>query len=87
VTALLDKVGVKGETLDVVALDKYSVEIPIADLQKYHAVMAYKLDGKIMDIADKGPLFIVWPYDSDPYLATEKFYSRSPWQIAHMTIE
>jgi hypothetical protein len=84
---LMTKVGAKGDTVNVLALDKYSVEIPLADLRKYHAVMAYKLNGKIMSIADKGPLFVVYPYDSDPDVATEKFYRRSPWQIARLTIE
>jgi hypothetical protein len=83
----LAKVGAKGDMVNALALDKFSAEMPIADLVKYHAVMAYKTNGKIMTIADKGPLFIVYPYDSDPDLATETFYSRSPWQIARLTIE
>ena len=64
VSDLMAKVGAKGDTIDVLALDKYDVEIPLADLRKYNAVMAYKLNGKIMSVADKGPLFVVYPYDS-----------------------
>ena len=40
-----------------------------------------------MPVDDKGPLFIVYPYDSDPVLQTEKFYSRSAWQVAQIIVK
>ena len=40
-----------------------------------------------MTVEEKGPLFLVYPYNSDPQLATKSYYSRSIWQIARITIQ
>ena len=79
-------VQAKGEILSVTALNDYTSEIPIADFTRYHPIVALKRDGKYMEIRDKGPLFVVYPYDSAPELQSQRFYSRSPWQIARMEV-
>ena len=43
-------------------------------------------DGAYMPVRDKGPLFIVYPYDSDPALKHQVYYSRSAWQVARMVV-
>ena len=40
-----------------------------------------------MRIRDKGPLFIVYPYDSSAGLQNQIYYSRSAWQVSKMIIE
>jgi hypothetical protein len=78
---LLALVGAKGTRLVVVALNDYSSEIPIEDFERYGVILALKRDGEYMPVRDKGPLFIVYPYDSAPELKSQKFYSRSAWQV------
>ena len=46
-----------------------------------------KRDGEYMTSRDKGPLFIVYPYDSNPDLKNQKFYSRSVWQVAKIEVK
>ncbi len=84
---LLASVGSKGTNLLVVALNDYTSEIPISDFQQYDVLLAVKRGGAYMPVSDKGPLFIVYPYDSDPLLRTEKYYSRSAWQVAQFIVE
>jgi hypothetical protein len=38
-------------------------------------------------VRDKGPLFIVYPYDSKPELKSQTYYGRSAWQLAKLIIE
>lgn len=83
---LMDVLGAKGRTLKVRALNDYESEIPISDFGKFNVILALKRDGHDMGVRDKGPLFIVYPYDSDPELQSQKYYSRSPWQIATMQV-
>ena len=78
---LLSEVGATGEKLLITALDDYSVEVDIDDLVKNKAILALKRDGNNLSISDKGPLFVVYPYDSKPELKNEKYYSRSVWQV------
>ena len=83
---LMDVVGASGEQLRAKALDDYTTEIPIADFTRYQTLLAMKRDGNYMPITDKGPLFIVYPYDSEPELKHQRFYSRSAWQVSRMTV-
>jgi len=85
-TKLLAEVGAKGDRLVVVALNDYKSEIPIEDFERYGVIMALKRDGGYMPVRDKGPLFIVYPFDSKPELKSQKFYSRSVWQVKAIEI-
>jgi hypothetical protein len=80
-------VGATGEKATIFALDDYQVDIPLADFTQYDAVFAYAANGKPLTVEEKGPLFLVYPYDSKPQLATETYYARSIWQIARISIQ
>ena len=84
---LMQAVGAKGERVVVVALNDYSSEIPIEDFAKYNAILALKRDGEYMPVRDKGPLFVVYPYDQNPELKSQKFYGRSVWQVAKLIVK
>ena len=86
-TRLLDFVGATGTSVTVSALNDYATEIPIDDFKKYRVILALKRDGAYMPVKDKGPLFIVYPYDSDPELKHQRFYSRSAWQVARIVVK
>lgn len=85
--ALLREVGANGTSVQALALNDYSTEIPLADFEKYDVILALKRDGEYMPVRDKGPLFIVYPYDSDPDLKSQKFYSRSAWQVKALVVK
>ncbi|MBO9135220.1 MULTISPECIES: oxidoreductase [Rhizobium] len=84
---LMTLVGAKGSTVTAIALNDYSCVIPLEDFKKYHVILALKRDGKYMAIRDKGPLFIVYPYDSDSQLQNQLYYTRSAWQVAKLRVE
>jgi hypothetical protein len=84
---IMKAVGANGERVVAVALNDYSSEIPIEDFAKYQVILALKRDGEYMPVRDKGPLFIVYPYDSSPDLRSQKFYSRSVWQVARLIVK
>jgi len=84
---LMDYVGAKGTVVKITALNDYTTVIPLSDFKKYNVILALKVNGEYMRIRDKGPLFVVYPYDSLPELNTQIYYSRSAWQISKMDIE
>ena len=83
---LMRHVGATGETVTAVALNDYSSEIPLSDFDRFGVLLALKRGGSYMPVSDKGPLFIVYPYDSSPELQSQKYYSRSAWQVARMIV-
>lgn len=85
--ALMRAVGARGTMLRVHALNDYVSEIPISDFATWGVLLALKRDGRYMPIRDKGPLFVVYPYDRNPILRNELFYARSVWQVDRMTVE
>lgn len=82
---VLQRAGVTGTMLKITALNDYSVEIPAEDLDLYGVVLASRIDGKPLSVRDKGPLFVIYPFDSRTDLKQEKFYSRAAWQVAKIT--
>lgn len=84
--ALLDAVGAKGTTLKVTALNDYAAEIPLDDFRKWPVILAMRRDGADMPVRDKGPLFVIYPFDVDKTLYNEKYFNRSVWQVKSIEI-
>lgn len=84
---LMKAVGATGDHITAFALNDYSTDIPIEDFARYNVILALKRDGEYMPVKDKGPLFIVYPYDSTPELKAQKFYSRSAWQVNRIVVK
>ncbi|MET0211152.1 MAG: hypothetical protein ABW220_19070, partial [Burkholderiaceae bacterium] len=62
------------------------VNIPVADSRQYDVIVARLMDGKPMQVRDKGPLFIVYPFDSHVELRNSVYYGRSAWQLKSMEL-
>jgi len=84
---LFDVVGAKGKTAVFVALNDYKVELSIEELRATGAFLAFAQDGKTLTARDKGPLWLLFPFDSVPQLKTEMYFGRSIWQIKTITIK
>lgn len=83
-SAFLEKLGVTSGTIKAQAINDYSVEIPVNELEPEAPIIAYHLNGTPMSRREKGPLWIVYPYDSDAKYRSEIVYSRSIWQLDRM---
>jgi hypothetical protein len=64
-----------------VALNDYKVEIPLADAHEHDVIVARLLDGQPMSVRQKGPLFVIYPFDEKPALRTAAYFSRCIWQL------
>lgn len=85
-TRLMQRLDAQGETVQAIALNDYSTDIPMADFARWGVMMALKRDGQYLMVRDKGPLFIVYPFDMDPELRSRRYYGRSAWQVARLVI-
>jgi hypothetical protein len=77
----------KGSTIKAAALNDYQSSIPLDDSQKFDVILAHKMNDQDIPVKTKGPLFIVYPYDSKPELRSTVYYERSAWQLKSMAIE
>jgi hypothetical protein len=78
--------GAQGSLLRARALNDYRVDIPFDDAQRFDLIIARLLDGAPMPVRDKGPLFVVYPFDSEPELRNAVYYSRSAWQLRSIEV-
>jgi hypothetical protein len=83
---LLAAVGAEGSVLRASAINDYTVEIPVADAVEGGPIVAYLMDDNPMSVRDKGPLWVVYPFDSAPEYQTETIYSRSIWQLDRIEV-
>ena len=83
---LLAYLDVDGQSLEMVALNDYAVSIPLADLEEGAPILATRMNGETMSVRDKGPYWVVFPYDSDPKYSTETNYARSIWQLNRLKV-
>lgn len=83
---LLDTLSVQGTTVRAVAINDYAVDIPVSDLLDYPVILASRHNGNLMSVRDKGPLFVVFPFDEVPSLNNEVYYARSAWQVRRIEV-
>ncbi len=83
---LADQLGLDGDSLRATAINDYAIDIPLTDAVEGGPIIAYLMDGNTMSIRDKGPLWIVYPYDSNAEYRTEVVYSRSIWQLDRIEV-
>jgi hypothetical protein len=85
--AVLDEAGADGSKLTVKALNDYAVDIPMDDAKTLDTMLATTMDGSPMSVRDKGPLFLIYPFDLNPDLYNEKYFARSVWQIKEIDVQ
>lgn len=84
---LLSELGAEGETLRATALNDYAIEIPVSDAVEGGPIIAYRQNGSPMSVREKGPLWVVYPYDSASAYQSEQIYARSIWQLVSIEVQ
>ncbi len=86
-SALLAATGMTGRAILARAINDYSVEIPVETWPAEGPIVAYLRNGKPMSVREKGPLWIVYPYDARSDYRSEVIYSRSIWQLDRLELK
>lgn len=85
--ALLKELGVSEGTITAQAINDYSVDIPLDEIEDTAPIVAYHQNGAPMSRRGKGPLWLVYPYDDNTKYQVEVVYSRSIWQMDRLRVE
>ncbi len=68
------------------ALNDYLVEFTPDEIVPGGPLVAYEGNGTSMSPRDKGPLWVVFPYDQDPKFQTESVFAQSIWQLDRIEV-
>lgn len=85
-SALLDRLDITSGILEASALNEYFIEIPVEEVDEKAPIIAHHMNGALMSRRDKGPLWLVYPYDSDAKYRSEIVYARSVWQLDRIDV-
>ncbi|SHI71408.1 hypothetical protein SAMN02745194_00911 [Roseomonas rosea] len=83
---VLAAAGAEGERVTAVALNDYTIEIPLKDFQDYDVILAMRMDGQVLTVRNKGPVWVVYPRDRHPELRNSLYDSRWIWQLRTLQV-
>ena len=83
---LVETLKIGAGLLRLRALNDYAVEFPAHEAGDDGPILAYWSDGKPMPVRDKGPVWLIYPYDSKAEYRTDTAYSRSIWQLDRIEV-
>lgn len=72
--------------LRMTAINDYVVTMSSEFLNDRYPIVAYERNGALMSVRDKGPFWLIFPFDEDEAFTTEAMLSRSIWQLIRIEI-
>lgn len=79
--ALLQRLGIHDGELVARASNDFIATIPVSDAVPDGPLIAWEVDDKRLTLRNRGPLWLIYPFDSDPRWKFERIYSSSVWQL------
>ena len=76
----------EGGSIQVAAINDYAVSLPFDDIMKYDVILATRMNGEVMSIRDKGPIWVMYPISDFPELADSIYSSRLVWQVDRLSL-
>ena len=77
---------VEHPTIRLIAANQYEVTLEKRLLEDDVPIVATRLNGQTFGVRDKGPLWVVFPYDLKSSYQTEGVYAASIWQLVEIKI-
>ena len=84
--SVLEAAGAADGDIRMTAINDYKVDLPRTWVEPASPIIATRIDGAPFGIREKGPLWLVFPFDSDDRFQTEEVYSFSIWQLTQIQI-
>lgn len=84
---VLAAVKASGSQLTAVALNDYKISLPVTDATQFGVMLAYRMNDEVLSVRTKGPLFVIYPFDSQAELKSAKYYERSIWQLKAIDVQ
>ena len=83
---LLIHTGAAPTRLKVAAINEYQVEVPASDAVDGGPILAWEQSGKLLSAREKGPLWLIYPFDQKSEYRTEEIHSRAVWQVVQIEL-
>jgi hypothetical protein len=85
-STLLQQVGAGPGNIKVTSFNNYVVEIERSLITETAPILAARINERPFGIRNKGPYWIVFPYDDSVNYQSETIYAASVWQVKSITV-
>lgn len=87
VLGLLAPIDADEETVRLVAANYYEVELDQTLLELDVPIVSTRMNDETFGTREKGPLWVVFPYDADEAYRREGVYAASVWHLIEIQVE
>lgn len=84
--AVLEHANLASGDVELYAINDYSILLPLAKIEDGAPIIASRINGAPFSVREKGPLWIVFPYDDEPKYNTEEYFALSVWQLNRLNV-
>ena len=67
------------------AVNDYEITFPVSDSIDYDVIIATQMDGALMSVCEKGPLWLMYPFSEFPELNESVYKGRIIWQLVDIS--
>ncbi|WP_116475633.1 molybdopterin-binding protein [Zobellella maritima] len=75
------------KTLTLGGLNGYSIAVDWSKVVPYDPILAWQDNGQAMSRRNKGPLWLMLPFDQVPVLQQAEFTHLMVWQLRHIKVQ
>lgn len=72
--------------LKLYAINDYNVDFPAERLGEDAPIVANRINGKAFSVRDKGPLWVMFPFDNGKGYNNEDTFALSVWQLKQIDV-
>ncbi|WP_375264525.1 molybdopterin-dependent oxidoreductase [Planktotalea sp.] len=80
--SILELANITEGVVSLTAINDYTIEIPVADITEEAPIVANLMNGEPFNRREKGPYWVVYPFDADKKYQQEEVYALSIWQLS-----
>ena len=79
--SLMDQAGISDGQLTLTAINDYAIQVSVDEIEDNAPIVATLMSGEPISRREKGPYWLVYPYDVDAKYQSEVIYAQSIWQL------
>jgi len=72
--------------LQLIAINDYNVNFPMDRVQDDAPIIALEINDQPFSVREKGPLWVMFPFDENTKFKTEDTFALSVWQLAQIEV-
>lgn len=84
--AVIEQAQMAPGDVQLYAINDYNIVLPLDKIEDGAPVLANRIDGAPFSVRDKGPLWVVFPYDDVARYNNEEYFALSVWQLNRLNV-